>query len=89
MVNDRDVAPRHNLGIGAVVVPVYKRADVREKGLVSNEQVSKVSGLAYNPAVEARIITPKDAERVQSKNSHHDHLLQDTAKKLAVRLRRE
>ncbi|KAJ5729527.1 uncharacterized protein N7483_004035 [Penicillium malachiteum] len=87
LVQNSDVALQHNLGLGgAVVVTIYRRADGQPNHVVSNDDVEKVSGLGYNPAVEARYITPEDGERVRSKTKRQDYVLQDTAGKLRARM---
>lgn len=61
-------AMQHNLGLGgACVVTVYRRADGAEAGKVSDQDVKGVSGVGYNPAVEARGITEQEAAKVRSK----------------------
>jgi sterol carrier protein 2 len=82
-----NVALQHNLGLGgAVVVTVYKRADGGVSKAISNEEVAKVSGVGYNPAVEARFVTAADAAKVRSKLNKVDYALGDTEKLLAARL---
>jgi sterol carrier protein 2 len=81
------VALQHNLGLGgAVVVTIYKRADGKASEVISSGEISRVSGLGYNPAVEARYITPEDGERVRSVTKGHDYPLLDTAGKLKSRM---
>lgn len=64
-------ALQHNLGLGgAAVVTVYGRADGGVASVVKDEEVAKVSGLGYNPAVEARGITEEDAAKVRSKKDN-------------------
>jgi len=87
LVKNTSVALQHNLGLGgAVVVTVYKRADGGQNNAVSNEEIAKISGLGYNPAVEARFVTPEQAETVRSKTTNNDYALSDTPKLLAARL---
>ncbi|KAJ5666618.1 hypothetical protein N7462_011027 [Penicillium macrosclerotiorum] len=87
LVPDTDVALQHNLGLGgAVVVTIYKRADGQKNRALSNEEIAKLSGLGYNPAVEARYISPQDGERVRSKTKRHDYPLRETVRKLAARI---
>ncbi len=91
LVKDIDVALQHNLGLGgAVVVTVYKRADGRKNTDTSVQQtdaeIAKVSGLGYNPAVEARGVTKEQAEKVRSKTGKCDYALGETAEKLQARL---
>lgn len=89
LVKEVDVALQHNLGLGgAVVVTVYKRADLKKNTdvQVSDAQIEKSSGLGYNPAVEARFIKPELADKVRSKKARHDYALGDTVQKLNARL---
>jgi sterol carrier protein 2 len=87
LVPGTDVALQHNLGLGgAVVVTIYKRADGQVSRPIADEDIKRVSGLEYNPAVEARYITPQDGERVRSKTKHHEYPLQETVEKLKARI---
>jgi len=89
LAKDADVALQHNLGLGgAVVINVYKRADGRRNtdAPMSAEEISKSSGLGYNPAVEARYVTPADGEKVRSKKFKEEYALGDTVEKLQARL---
>lgn len=89
LVKDIDVALQHNLGLGgAVVVTVYKRADGRKNTDVTESaaQIAKVSGVGYNPAVEARGVTREDADKVRSTQAKCDYALGETADKLQARL---
>lgn len=87
LVKGVDVALQHNLGLGgAVVVTVYKRADGQKNHAVSDDEVKRISGMGYNPAVEARYITPRDGERVRSKTKRHDYVLEETVGKLKARM---
>lgn len=90
LVEDVDVALQHNLGLGgAVVVTVYKRADGQKNTSPdvrqSEEDIARISGLGYNPAIEARGITRDEAERVRSRLKS-DYALGETAKTLQARL---
>jgi sterol carrier protein 2 len=86
-VEGADVALQHNLGLGgAVVVTVYKRADGQKGRVVSDVEVAKASGVGYNPAVEARYVSPQDGERVRSKTKRHDYVLHETVGKLSSRI---
>ncbi|KAJ5407669.1 hypothetical protein N7509_001552 [Penicillium cosmopolitanum] len=86
-VEGADVALQHNLGLGgAVVVTVYKRADGQKGRAVSDVEVAKASGVGYNPAVEARYVSPQDGERVRSKTKRHDYVLHETVGKLSSRI---
>jgi len=87
LVDGADVALQHNLGLGgAVVVTIYKRADGQKTSKVSDADVAKAAGVGYNPAVEARYVTPQDGERVRSKKKRHDYVLHETVGKLASRM---
>jgi sterol carrier protein 2 len=69
MVKGTSAALQHNLGLGgAVVVTVYKRADGKEATPVSDQEIGKVTGLGYNPAVSAKGFTAAQAKSVLSKN---------------------
>ncbi|KAJ5223911.1 hypothetical protein N7468_008453 [Penicillium chermesinum] len=87
LVQNTGVALQHNLGLGgAVVVTIYKRADGKTNRQLTDEEVKKASSIGYNPAVEARYITPEDGERVRSKTKRHDYPLEDTVTKLRARI---
>ncbi|KAF2236216.1 putative sterol carrier protein [Viridothelium virens] len=61
-------ALQQNAGLGgACVVTVLQRADGQENALLTNSEITSVSGLGYNPAVEARGITAKQAKQVRAK----------------------
>lgn len=89
--NDRltagtDAALQHNLGLGgAVVVTVYKRADGKVAAAVSNEEVAKINGLGYNPAVEAKGFTAEQAKSVLSKKGSDKWALGDTQERVLAR----
>ncbi|KAF9885074.1 hypothetical protein FE257_000805 [Aspergillus nanangensis] len=86
LVEGANVALQHNLGLGgAVVVTVYKRADGKTNAPVSQEEIQRVCRLGYNPAVEARYITPQQGESVRSKTKS-DYVLKDTKMKLSARI---
>ncbi|OJD26130.1 hypothetical protein ACJ73_02501, partial [Blastomyces percursus] len=62
------VALQHNLGLGgAAVVSVYKRADGLANAPMTDNEVSRVSGLGYNPATEARQATVEQIKSVLSR----------------------
>ena len=87
LAQDVDVALQHNLGLGgAVVVTIYKRADGGKSVAVSDEEISKVSGVGYNPAVQAKFVTKEDAEKVRSKRNRVEYALGDTQTKIQARL---
>jgi sterol carrier protein 2 len=89
--NNRNVpktryALQHNLGLGgAVVVTVYSRPDRSEAPVVDSATVGKVTGLGYNPAVEAKGFTQAQATQVRSKTRSSDWALQDTLEKVEAR----
>lgn len=86
LIDGTDAALQHNLGLGgAVVVTVYKRADGKTAALVPSDVVAKVSGLGYNPAVEAKGFTLEQAKSVLSKKNFNDWPLADTHEKVLSR----
>lgn len=63
------VALQQNAGLGgACVVTILKRADGRENRKMSDADVIELTGLGYNPAVEARGIRAEEAEKVHSRH---------------------
>lgn len=85
-VKDTKVALQHNLGLGgAAVVTVYKRADGSAAKDLSNEEVAKLTGLWYNPAVVAKGFTKEQVDAVRSKNARSEWALQDTEQKVEAR----
>lgn len=89
LVRDTDVALQHNLGLGgAIVVTVYRRADGKKNTnvAVDDKQITEISGLGYNPAVEARYVTREQAQAVRSKKAPSDYALADTLDKITARL---
>lgn len=86
LVKDTRVALQHNLGLGgAAVVTVYKRADGRTNTPVDNATVGKKNKLGYNPAVEAKGFTEKQATSVRSRSKTSAWALGDTEKKVESR----
>ncbi|KAI9044516.1 acetyl-CoA acetyltransferase [Aspergillus affinis] len=89
LVPETDVALQHNLGLGgAIVVTVYRRADGKKNidAVVDDMEIAKVSGLGYNPAVEARYVTREQAQAVRSKKAPSEYALADTLDKITARL---
>jgi len=85
-VRDTKVALQHNLGLGgAVVVTVYKRADGSAATDVSSDEVAKITGLGYNPAVQAKGFTKAQVDAVRSKKARSQWALQDTEEKVEAR----
>jgi sterol carrier protein 2 len=85
-VPDTKVALQHNLGLGgAVVVTVYKRHDGSAATDKSNEEIGKLNGLGYNPAVVAKGFTREQVDAVRSKRARSEWALQDTEKKVEAR----
>ena len=81
-----DVALQHNLGLGgAVVVSVYKRADGAKGRSVPDTEVARITGLGYNPAVEARGFTIQQADQVRSRNMRSEWALMDVPSKVDAR----
>lgn len=81
-----DVAVQHNLGLGgAAVVGVYRRADGAKNEPVSSKEVGRLTGLGYNPAVEAKGFNSKQADQVRSKKMRSQWALQGTLEKVMAR----
>jgi sterol carrier protein 2 len=86
LVHGTTVALQHNLGLGgAAVVTVYKRADGGTAQAVADVEVSKVSGMGYNPAVEAKGFTRSQVDQVRSKKAHSAWALADTLERAEAR----
>ncbi|KAL2223455.1 putative sterol carrier protein [Thermoascus aurantiacus ATCC 26904] len=86
LVSGADAALQHNLGLGgAVVVTVYKRADGKVATPVPSDVVAKITGLGYNPAVEARGFTAEQAKSVLSKRASSAWALSDTQERVLAR----
>ena len=69
-----------------MVVNIYKRADLGRNAPLSDEEISRVSGLGYNPATTAKPLLTEQGASVRSKNSKHDYALGDTEAKLRSRM---
>lgn len=86
LVDGTTSALAHNLGLGgAGVVTVYKRADGKPNVNMSDDDVIKLTGLGYNPAVEARGFTAAQAQKVRSATARSEWALGDTQTKLEAR----
>ena len=86
LVKGAGVALQHNLGLGgAVVCTVYQRADRMGNEEVKSEGVGRVTGLGYNPAVEARGFTNQQADMVRSRKHRSAWALGETGKKVEAR----
>lgn len=86
LITGTTVALQHNLGLGgAVVVTVYRRADGKTATAVDSETVAQKTGLGYNPAVEAKGFTAKQATNARSKTHSSAWALQDTETKVESR----
>jgi sterol carrier protein 2 len=86
LVSGTDVCLQHNLGLGgAVVVTVYKRPDGSVAKSVSSEEVGKLNGLGYNPAVEAKGFSHAQVEQVRSRKSKSEWALGETEAKVEAR----
>ncbi|KAJ5934714.1 Non-specific lipid-transfer protein [Penicillium verhagenii] len=85
LIDGTGAALQHNLGLGgAVVVSVYKRADGKVAAAVPSDVVGKITGLGYNPAVEARGFTAEQANSVCSKK-HSAYALADAQQRVLAR----
>jgi sterol carrier protein 2 len=86
LMEGTNAALQHNLGLGgAVVCAVYKRADGSTAKAISSEEVGKINGLGYNPAVVAKGFTKEEADRVRSKKARSAWALQDVETKVESR----
>jgi len=86
LVEGTRVALQHNLGLGgAAVVTVYKRADGEVAKAVSDAEITKQSGVGYNPAVVAKGFSKAQADSVRSKKNRSEWALQDTHEKVESR----
>lgn len=86
LVKGADAALQHNLGLGgAVVCTVYKRSDGKANQEVDSGTVGKMTGLGYNPAVEARGFTKEQVNQVRSRKHRSDWALGDTETKVEAR----
>ena len=86
LIDGTSAALQHNLGLGgAVVVTVYKRADGKVAAAVPSDQVAKITGLGYNPAVEARGFTAEQAKMVTSKKHSSEYALADAQERVLAR----
>ncbi|OGM39652.1 hypothetical protein ABOM_011457 [Aspergillus bombycis] len=91
LVPDTKVALQHNIGLGgAVVVTVYQRADGKSNTNVASDETeaARMSGLGYNPAVEARYITRAQANAVRSTKAPSDYALDSTIDLIEARLQK-
>ncbi|KAJ5665669.1 Non-specific lipid-transfer protein [Penicillium maclennaniae] len=86
LVEGTNAALQHNLGLGgAVVVTVYKRPDGKVSVAVPSEEVAKITGLGYNPAVEARGFTAEQAKSVMSKKHSSEFAIADAQERVLAR----
>ncbi|KAJ5149385.1 Non-specific lipid-transfer protein [Penicillium atrosanguineum] len=86
LVEGTNAALQHNLGLGgAVVVTVYKRPDGKVSAAVPSEEVAKITGLGYNPAVEARGFTAEQAKSVMSKKHSSEYAVADAQERVLAR----
>ncbi|KAL9127416.1 MAG: hypothetical protein Q9217_003712 [Psora testacea] len=80
------VALQHNLGLGgAAVVTIYKRADGKGNERVEDDEIMEKSGVAYNPATEARGFTKEQVDRVRSRTKRSAWALGDTEERVEAR----
>lgn len=86
LVSGASSALQHNIGLGgAVVVTVYKCADGSTTDILNDEEVSKRSGVGYNPAVVAGGFSVEEADRVRSRVAGSEWALGNTEKKVLAR----
>lgn len=62
------------------MLTVYKRADGKRNtdSYMSAADIARHSGVGYNPAVEARYVTPDQADFVRSKKVRYHYTSGDT-----------
>jgi sterol carrier protein 2 len=86
MVEGTSAALAQNSGLGSTaVITVYKRADGQASKKVSDEEVARLTGLGYNPAVRAKGFTGEQAERVRSKKARSEWALGNTHARVQAR----
>jgi sterol carrier protein 2 len=86
LVGGADVALQHTLGLGgAAVVAVYKRFDGKPTVSVDSATVGRITGLGYNPAVEAKGFTVEQIDEVRSRRCRSAWALGDTQKTVTAR----
>lgn len=86
LVEGTSVVLAHNLGLGSAgVVTIYKRADGKSNKKADDADVARISGVGYNPAVQARGFTRAQAQSVRSRHSSSDWALGDTHTKVEAR----
>ncbi|KAL2818550.1 acetyl-CoA acetyltransferase [Aspergillus granulosus] len=81
LVKDVEVALQHNIGLGgAIAVSIYKRSDGKTNtaSLATDSEIATLSGLGYNPVVEARYVTRAQAESVRSRKAPCNYALDNT-----------
>jgi sterol carrier protein 2 len=64
---------------------VYKRADGKVAKAVPSAEVAKITGLGYNPAVEAKGFTAEQAKSVLSKTASDSWALADAQERVLSR----
>jgi sterol carrier protein 2 len=86
MIEGTSAALAQNSGLGSTaVITVYKRADGKASEKVSDEEVARLTGLGYNPAVLAKGFTEEQAERVRSKKARSEWALGNTHTRVQAR----
>lgn len=88
LVQDKETryALQQNLGLGgASVVTIYQRADGQKMTPVADAEVGRLTGLDYNPAVQAKGFTNADVARTVSKKHFSSYALQDVQEKVQAR----
>lgn len=85
LVGDARYGLQHNIGLGgACVVTIYQRGDGKSNTAdnVTDEDIAKICGLGYNPAITARWVTAEQASKVISHKAGCEWALGETMKKL-------
>ncbi|OCK82046.1 putative sterol carrier protein [Lepidopterella palustris CBS 459.81] len=86
LVPGADVVLQQNVGLGgASVVTIFKREDGRVPSPVSDEEVGRITGLGYNPAVQTKGFTAAHVDKVRSRKARSEVALADISKKVQSR----
>lgn len=86
LVAGASCALQHNIGLGgAVVVTAYKRADGRASEPLPEQEVARLSGVGYNPAIVAGGFSEREIESVRSRVAGSGWALGETGKRVLAR----
>lgn len=86
MIEGTDSALAQNSGLGSTtVITIYKRGDKQPSKKFSDEEVAQMTGLGYNPAVQARGFTKAQADQVRSRKARSEWALAETHARVEAR----